>query len=77
MYSAPVKDFSLSAISLETGASYSHTAVSPEILVVTSGSAKVANGETYRQGEALYVCPDTSYSLTADQQTTLFRAFVP
>ena len=77
MYSAPVKDFSLSAISLETGASYRHTAVSPEILVVTSGSAKVANGETYRQGEALYVCPDTSYSLTADQQTTLFRAFVP
>jgi mannose-6-phosphate isomerase len=77
LFVAPVKDFSLSAIFLEAEKAFHHEAASPEILVVISGSATIDGGKTYHRGEAIFVCPATSYRLATDQRATLFRAFVP
>ena len=77
LFVAPVQDFSLAAIILEAGTPFRHVSHSPEIVIVTSGTAQLDDGKIYLQGEAFYVCPDCHYGLTTDHQATLFRAFVP
>jgi mannose-6-phosphate isomerase len=77
LYLAPVKDFSLAAISLRGETPFVHVAVSPEIVVVISGSATIDGGDTYYPGEAFYVSPTTNYTLSTEHESTLFRAFVP
>jgi len=77
IYRAPVEDFSIAALSLVPGSIYQHTATSPEILLIIAGSLSLNEEQNYRVGDALYVCPETTYELTANENTTLFRAFVP
>lgn len=77
LYLAPVKDFSLAAIRLQAGKPFRQLAVSPEIVVVISGSVKMDGGDTIHQGEAFFVTPTAGYTLTTEHQATLFRAFVP
>jgi mannose-6-phosphate isomerase class I len=77
LYLAPVKDFSLAAISLRGETPFVHVAVSPEIVVVISGSATIDGGDTYYPGDAFYVSPTTNYTLSTEHESTLFRAFVP
>lgn len=77
IYRAPVEDFSIAALSLVPGSIYQHTATSPEILLIIAGSVCLDGQQNYKTGDASYVCPETTYELTATENATLFRAFVP
>lgn len=77
IYRAPVEDFSIATLSLVPGSIYQHTATSPEILLIIAGSVCLDGQQNYKTGDALYVCPETTYELTATENATLFRAFVP
>jgi len=76
-YNCPVDDFGITKIELTSSISYTATASSLEILIVTEGGAVVNNVLALKKGEAIAVLPGESYQIHASGNCVLFRAFVP
>lgn len=76
-YNCPVDDFGITKIELTSAISYTATASSLEILIVTEGGAVVNNVLALKKGETIAVLPGETYHIHASGNCVLFRAFVP
>jgi len=77
IYPCPVPDFGMAKIELSASVSYTNSASSLEILIVTDGGAVVNNTLALKRGEAFAVFAGESYTIQASGNCTLFKAFVP
>lgn len=78
-YPCPVPDFSISKINISSNQSYNTQSASPEICIVMEGDCSVAtNTESIiaKRGEAFIIFPETNYSITAQNNCELYKAYV-
>jgi mannose-6-phosphate isomerase len=78
-YNCPVPDFSVQALNLKSGESFSDHSHGPEIWIMLKGQAEWSGFRTVpsRQGEAVFVLPDEYFTVHAREDSQLFRALVP
>jgi mannose-6-phosphate isomerase len=79
IYECPVPDFSISSISLQAGEKYYSKTFSFEILLVIEGALIIEGLENYviKQGDAIGIIANTSYTFTSTGNTVIYKAFVP
>jgi len=77
IYPCPVADFGIAKIELSASLSYSNSAASLEIIIVTDGGALINNTLVLKRGEAVAILAGESYTIEASGDSTLFKAFVP
>ncbi|NDC78915.1 MAG: hypothetical protein EBZ67_13770, partial [Chitinophagia bacterium] len=78
-YPCPVPDFSIDTLDLRAGASREQVAEGPEVWLQMSGRV---HWEGFRSlvsdaGQAVFVLPGERFRLEAEDDTILFRAYVP
>ena len=76
LFDLPVEDFGISSIYLQPNEEYANHTQSAEIILVMHGQVEV-KGKIYGKGDVLFIISDTSYTLLANAQSLLYRAFVP
>lgn len=76
VFQPPVSDFGLSEIVLTENEQYAATTFSFEMFLVAAGSVKVESA-TFHSGEVFAVAANTRYSIRAESNTQIFKAFVP
>jgi mannose-6-phosphate isomerase len=76
-YPCPVDDFGISAFQLNQGQQYASKSFSAEIFLVISGTININSIQTFCKGESFYVLPNTEYTIVADTDCLLYKAFVP
>lgn len=78
-YPCPVPDFGIDMLSLRQGQEYSHESKGPEIWLQTSGRLQWRGTHELntRSGGAVFLIPGETATLHADEDSTIFRAFVP
>jgi mannose-6-phosphate isomerase len=77
LYPCPVADFGISSIKLNAGQDYSHNSYSAEIYLVTEGAIQPPCNCTLKKGEALFALPSTEMSFEANEESVVYKAFVP
>ena len=77
IYHCPVADFGIAKIELSASVSYTATAGSLEILIVTDGASLINNTIVLKRGESVAIFPGETYTIEASGDCVLFRAFVP
>lgn len=77
VYPCPVNDFGISKIDISPNNTYSNTAKSLEIMIVTAGGMLINNSLVFKRGEVVAMLPGAQYELIASGNCTLFKAFVP
>ena len=75
-YPIPVEDFGISAIQLQNGDKYNSRSESAEVFIVMQGNVGCGN-LTCKRGEVFVVLPNVSYTISADEVSHLYKAFVP
>lgn len=76
IFECPVPDFGISEIKLAKGSLFNSKTFSGEIFFIVKGSVTAAS-DTFKKGESFYALPDSDVSLTANDETLAYRAFVP
>ncbi len=80
IYHCPVPDFEVSHIMADKQTTFTHTAFSAEILLVTEGEADMATSlQTLhlKKGESVLVGASETYSISTDTRAMLYKAAVP
>lgn len=80
IYKSPAPDFELSTIRLDANQKYDSYALSPQILMVIEGDAKLSHGSTeisLDRGSAAFVAADCDYTITSDSMVEMYKASVP
>lgn len=78
-FTFPVKDFGLAKLELHPQQTHETSARSPEIMICVAGGVTVAAANTLsiKRGEAFVCFPGTHYTISSNEESLLFRAFVP
>ena len=80
MYDCPVQDFALAALQLNEGDNASYHSLTPEIILVMEGNAKIKSSSrtmTMKKGEVIFVAAGENYTMNAIGKLLAFKAFVP
>ena len=80
MYDCPVQDFALAALQLNEGDNASYHSLTPEIILVMEGNAKIKSSSrtmTIKKGEVIFVAAGENYTMNAIDKLLAFKAFVP
>jgi mannose-6-phosphate isomerase len=79
-YPCPVPDFGIRKIALRTGEKLESKATSLEIWVIMKGATTFENSKTNvtaQKGQAAAILPNEPFTVTAQQETIMYAAFVP
>lgn len=79
-YPCPVPDFGIQKISLGANEKFDSKATSLEIWVLINGAVTFENNKTnlaLKKGQAAAILPDEPFTVTAQQDALLYKAFVP
>jgi mannose-6-phosphate isomerase len=77
IYPCPVADFGMAKIEILSSVSYSSSASSLEICIVTEGGCVVNNTLALKRGDAIAVLAGGKYTMESSGNCTVFKAFVP
>lgn len=80
VYKSPAPDFELSQILLNETQKYTSHALSPQILMVIEGEAKLSNGKTEISlvtGGAAFIVAGCDYNITSGSKVEIYKASVP
>src|SRR5207237_4271674 len=78
-YPCPVPDFGIHKIALTANETLQSKATSLEIWVLMKGEAQFDNGKTnlvVKKGQAVAILPDEPFTVTAQENTLMYKAFV-
>ncbi|MEQ8704391.1 MAG: mannose-6-phosphate isomerase, class I [Phaeodactylibacter sp.] len=77
-YPTPAEDFQLNRIQLQEGDEYQpEPPKTAAIALVLEGVVRSDRGRVFRKGEAFFLPAGITYTLTAEEDATLFKALVP
>jgi mannose-6-phosphate isomerase len=76
-YPCPVEDFGINSINIPQGQTHKQGTFSGEIYLVFDGSVSLSTSQSFKKGEAFFVLPSTEFSITANEHSVLYKAFVP
>jgi mannose-6-phosphate isomerase len=80
IFKSPAPDFELSKIVLNATQKYGSHTLSPQILMVIEGDAKLSHGSTeisLDRGSAAFIAADCDYTITSGSMVEMYKASVP